>query len=159
MPPSDPASRPSKSPVSLEIGRAESEADLRACFPVIRELRPNLQDEAAFLAQVRRQEAGGYRVLVGRIAGETVVYAGYRFGESLSRGRFLYVDDLVTAPHMRSRGCGRRMLEALAAEARRAGCATLVLDSGFARTGAHRFYVRHGFDIQALHFRMRLEGD
>ncbi|HVY58881.1 MAG TPA: GNAT family N-acetyltransferase [Xanthobacteraceae bacterium] len=141
---------------SLEFRHAESEAELRACFPVIRELRPNLSDETAFLAQVRRQAAEGYRVMVGRVAGEIVSYAGYRLGESLSRGRFLYVDDLVTAACMRSRGCGRRMLGALAAEARRAGCATLVLDSGFARAGAHRFYVRHGFDIQALHFRMKL---
>jgi GNAT superfamily N-acetyltransferase len=159
MPPSDPASRPSKPPVSLEIAHAESEVDLRACFPLIKALRPNLPDDSCFIARVRRQQASGYRVMVGRIAGETVVYAGYRFGESLSRGRHLYVDDLVTAPHMRSQGCGRHMLDALAAEARRAGCASLVLDSGFSRTGAHRFYVRYGFDIQAIHFRLRVETD
>jgi GNAT superfamily N-acetyltransferase len=143
----------------FEIGHAQSDADLRACFPVIQTLRPNLTGAAAFLAQVRRQESEGYRVMVGRLDGEIVAYAGYRFGESLSRGRFLYVDDLVTVPDMRSRGYGRRMLEALAAEARRAGCAVLDLDSSFARAGAHRFYVRHGFDVQALHFRMKLKED
>src|SRR5215472_9451918 len=107
---------------NLRLAPAESEAEIRACLPVLRELRPHLGDDADCLAQIRRQAEQGYRLLaVWR--GETVVAcAGYRVSESLIRGRFLYVDDLVTRAEERSRGHGERLLQALAEIARAEDC-------------------------------------
>jgi GNAT superfamily N-acetyltransferase len=140
----------------MKIRVATDDALLRASYPVMAELRPHLAlDE--FLAQVRRQEREGYRIAVIDEDGRVVAAAGYRFGENLAWGRFLYVDDLVTTAELRSRGHGRRLLDWLAEEARKAGCRELHLDSGVQRFGAHRCYLGWGMDLTSHHFRIVLE--
>lgn len=134
----------------------ETDAEVLACLPVMQELRPHLREGDAFVAQVRRQADHGYRLLALRRGGEILACAGYRVTESLVRGRFLYVDDLVTRNDERSRGHGERLLHALVAEARAAGCRTLVLDSGLDNRHAHRFYLRQRLDIRAFRFAMEL---
>jgi hypothetical protein len=45
----------------------ETEQELRACYPVMKELRPHLASEDAFVAQMLRQYEQNYRILaVGR---------------------------------------------------------------------------------------------
>ncbi len=139
------------------IFQAESDADLARCFPVIRELRPHLADEAAFIEQVRRQGAHGYRVAAVEQGGEVVAVAGWRITECLSSGRFVYVDDLVTRASERSRGHGSALLEWLVEQARLAGCKQFQLDSGVQRYGAHRFYLTHRMDITCHHLALVLE--
>jgi len=51
----------------------------------------------------------------------------------------------------RSRGYGKAMLDWLKAEASRAGCSRLQLDSGTHRRDAHAFYLREGLRIEAFH--------
>ena len=68
-----------------------------------------------------------------------------------SRGRVLRVDDLVTDPACRSSGYGVTLLDRLAAEAVRLGCAGIERDSGTRRTDARRFYLRERFAIRSFH--------
>jgi hypothetical protein len=75
----------------------ESPQDLRACLPLMRELRPHLKNEADFVERVSRMRADGYRLLAAMDHGQAVALAGYRVQENLIYGRFLYVDDLVVA--------------------------------------------------------------
>jgi GNAT superfamily N-acetyltransferase len=77
---------------------------------------------------------------------------GFRIVESLAYGRFLYVDDLVTAEDARSAGHGERMLDWLAGVGRDEECGSLQLDSGVQRHEAHRFYFRKGMNISSYHF-------
>jgi GNAT superfamily N-acetyltransferase len=135
---------------------AESDAEIRACFPVMAALRTDRSDEDAFLARVRLQEQTGYRLACVAEAGCVVAVAGFRIGENLAWERFLYVDDLVTLPEARSRGHGKALLDWLADHARSQGCRQLHLDSGTHRTDAHRFYGREGFSASSLHFRRDL---
>src|SRR4051812_7619829 len=96
-------------------------AQLRRCYPVIAQLRPHL-DEAGFIARVRRQQKRGYRLAFLADRNGVKAVAGYRFAESLSWGKFMYVDDLVTAEAFRSRGFGQKLLAWLVKQARAAGC-------------------------------------
>ena len=117
-------------------------------------LRPEVGSAETFgrrVDEVQRPE--GYR-LVARFddAGEVVAVAGFRTGHSLSRGHYLFVDDLVTRPDRRGEGHGKAVLDWLRAEAGRLGCDEVHLDSGTQRHGAHRFYLREGFDISSFHF-------
>ena len=64
------------------------------------------------------------------LAIQTVAVAGFRVGENLAWGRFLYVDDLVTLSAHRSKGYGSKLLTWLKAFAVREGCMQLHLDSG-----------------------------
>ena len=129
---------------------------LRAAWPVVRQLRPHL-DEDRFVAQALRQMADGYRATALEDDGVPRAYAGWRVQEFLVYGRFLYVDDLITDEAARSRGHGKRLLDWLKDEARRLGCARLQLDSGTHRKDAHAFYLREGLRIEAFHFGIALD--
>jgi GNAT superfamily N-acetyltransferase len=147
---------------AARIAPAASDADIRASFPVMRELRQHFTDEAAYLAAVKRQSAEGYRLALRWHEGpggadEVVACAGWRFAEMLAYGRFLYVDDLVTAERHRSEGHGEALIAWLEAAARAAGCGWLSLDSGTHRTAAHRFYFRQRLTIASFHFVKKLE--
>jgi len=131
----------------MEVRMASADAEIAGCFAVMNVLRPDLQ-EAGFVARVRSLALTGYGLEGERVA----VVAGFRLGDSLARGPFLYVDDLVTAPELRSRGYGAAMLAWLRQFARDRGCAQLHLDSGLQRTDAHRFYEREGMHKSAFHF-------
>lgn len=139
----------------MNIQIATSDREINACYPVMRELRPHIAEDA-FLARVREQEKSGYRLACVREPAGPVAVAGFRIGENLAWGRFLYVDDLVTLSSHRSRGYGAALLAWLAAYARKEGCAQLHLDSGMQRKDAHRFYQREGMEITGFHFGIRL---
>lgn len=134
---------------------AESDAQILACFPVMQTLRPHLE-LTTFVDRVRRQEAGGYRLAYLVSGDEPLAVAGFRIDDSLSWGRHLYVDDLMTLEQHRSQGHGSALLDWLIAHAASQGCAELHLDSGLQRTDAHRFYLREGMETIALHFRVRV---
>lgn len=135
----------------MDIRLATTDAEIAACYPVMRELRPHLA-RASFVDRVRSQQAGGYHLALAATAEGIVAVAGFRILENLASGRFLYLDDLVTAPAQRSRGHGQAMLAWLRAYALREGCAELHLDSGMQRKDAHRFYEREGIPATGLHF-------
>ena len=119
-------------------------------------LRPHLGDVATVVARVDAQRADGYRVAASfePEEREAAAAAGFRVGENLPWGRFLYVDDLATRPGLMGRGHGGALLRWLEAEARRQGCEELHLDSavGPEREAAHRLYHRHHMRISAHHF-------
>lgn len=143
--------------MTYAIALADSDAEIAACFPVLRELRPHLR-ETEFVARVRRQQAAGYRLAALREDGRVLAAAGYRLGENLAWGRFLYVDDLVTHAAARSRGLGRELLAWLRERAAAEGCALFTLDSGVQRKDAHRFYEREGLSVTSMHFAAPVAG-
>lgn len=145
-------------PARLVDLAADDPAAVTACLPVLRELRPQLGSETDVLAQLARQAAGGYRLLAAVGSGEAVLaLAGWRFMENTVYGRFLYVDDLVTTAAARGGGLGAKLIEALAARGRAAGCTRLVLDSGITNSAAHRFYFNRRLTVGALHFGRMLD--
>ena len=130
---------------------ATTDAEIEACSPVMRELRPHIA-AGDFLARVRAQEREGYRLAYVSDGQRPVAVAGFRLGLNLAWGRFLYVDDLVTLPAARSLGYGAALLTELHRHARELGCQELHLDSGVQRLDAHRFYEREGMTITSYHF-------
>lgn len=130
----------------------ETKQELRACYPVMKELRPHLTSEDEFVAQVMRQREQSYRILAVWDNEEVVALAGYRYQENTVYGRFLYVDDLVSAEAHRGRRWGALLLEKLTVFAQEARCARLVLDTGLTNVLAQRFYFREGLLPGALRF-------
>ena len=137
------------------VKRAETDAEIAACFPVMAQLRPHLK-EADFVQRVRRQMAAGYRLSFVEEAGWVVAAAGHRISENLAWGKFLYVDDLVTDESARSHGHGQALFRFLLELARVEQCDQFHLDSGVQRHGAHRFYLMQRMDITSYHFALRL---
>lgn len=135
----------------MNIRIATTDSEITACYPVMRELRPHIA-EGQFLPRVRSQENTGYRLAFVEQSGAVVAVAGFRVGENLAWGCFLYVDDLVTSPSHRSRGFGGSLLSWLREFAAKEGCAQMHLDSGIQRKEAHRFYDREGMSMAGFHF-------
>ena len=135
--------------MSIEI--AESDAEISACYPVMHELRPHIA-EKEFVARIRQLQESGYRLVSLRVNDTPVAVAGIRLGENLAWGRFLYVDDLVTAQRHRSKGYGQALLEWIKRYAMEASCGEVHLDSGLQRQDAHRFYEREGVAKTGFHF-------
>ncbi len=128
-----------------------SDEEISSTFPVMRQLRTHL-DENEYLEKINRMRRSGYRLTAATEGGEVRCVAGFRIVEFLAYGKFLYVDDLVTAEDARSEGHGERVLDWLAGVAREEGCGSLQLDSGVQRHEAHRFYFRKGMSISSYHF-------
>jgi GNAT superfamily N-acetyltransferase len=135
----------------MNIRIATTDIEIAACYPVMRELRQHIKEDH-FLARVRSQESAGYQLAFMRTPEAVVAVAGFRIGENLAWGRFLYVDDLVTHPSHRSEGYGARLLSWLKEYAAKEGCLQLHLDSGIQRKEAHRFYEREGMTMASFHF-------
>ena len=141
----------------FRIAVASTAAEIRQCYPVMRELRTHLTDEESFVNRVLRQQEQGYQLAYLESDGDVCAVAGYRILESLFSGRNLYVDDLVTRKSDRSRGFGGELLDWLIDLAREQDCETLELDSGVQRFDAHRFYFSKRMSISSYHFRIKLK--
>jgi GNAT superfamily N-acetyltransferase len=68
----------------------------------------------------------------------------------------MIVEAVQTRGDMRGRGIGEAMIAFAIARAREAGASKVQLTSNLARTDAHRFYRRLGFDQSHVGFRMKL---
>lgn len=147
----------SASEVSPRELRELRAGETRLAYDAMRALRASIGDEREFAAHVDGVlRTGGYR-LVGAFLPQreqAVAVAGFRLGDSLAWGRYLYVDDLSTAPEARRQGHGGALLDWLAQEARRLGCGQLHLDSGTGpeRFDAHRLYHAGRLAIHSHHF-------
>lgn len=139
--------------VSVRI--AESDAQIAACLPVMRELRPHIVADT-FVARIREQQTSGYLLAYLEDEERVLSVAGFRIVDNLVSKRMLYVDDLVTLEAERSKGFGQLLFDWLVEHARERGCRFVELDSGVQRFHAHRFYLAKRMIISAHHFVLEL---
>lgn len=146
------SARKEKMKPTVEIRHIDNETDLEASFPVMQELRPHLQDSAAYVVQVMHQHTQGYRLLAAWHDGAIVGLAGYRLQDNLIYGRFVYVDDLIVSASRHGSGIGEQLLSAARQQAVAAQCKHFVLDTGLQNALAQRFYFRQGLLARGMHF-------
>lgn len=142
----------------MEIRVARSELDIAQCFPVMVQLRPQL-DPAEFVSRVQHQQQGGYYLVYLDVDEAVRAIAGFRILDTLAHGKILYVDDLVTDVVAQGKGYGTALMNWLLNYARSQQCRSLQLDSSVQRSLAHRFYFGRGFTIKAFRFARSLDPD
>lgn len=135
----------------MQVKLAENSEQLQLISPVLLQLRPQYSIES-LIEEIRLQQKDGYRVAYVEDKTEVLCVAGFVMGRKLAWQKHIYVDDLVTSESRRSTGAGKFLIDWLKHYAREQGCQQLHLDSGVTRFGAHRFYLREGFDITSHHF-------
>ncbi|MCK6603164.1 MAG: GNAT family N-acetyltransferase [Bacteroidetes bacterium] len=140
---------------TIKIRLAVTKEQIRKCYPVIFQLRPHLT-ESEFVSRVQIQKQEGYHLVFLEENGEIRAVGGYRFATMLSRGRFMYIDDLVTDEPYRAHGHGLKMMAWMIQKARDAGCSQIDLDSGIQRKESHEFYQKHGMSLISWHFSQKL---
>lgn len=146
---------PPTSPAMRKIAYAVTDNEIAACCPVMSQLRPKIA-EHEFVPLVKHLAATcGFQLAYLDENGIKAV-AGYRVAEWLAGGRYLEIEDLVTADGARSRGHGGALFDWLVAEAARRECRQVRLVSHVRRADAHRFYLRKGMSIEAHYFSMNV---
>ncbi|MBK6765305.1 MAG: GNAT family N-acetyltransferase [bacterium] len=144
----------------MTIRHATTSEQLRLVYPVMRELRPHLSEDA-FVEQALRQmrEHGYILIYLEDDTGTAIGAAGYRRTEMLHWSKVLYIDDLVTAEAARGRGAADHLFTHIVETAKAEGLAAVHLDSGThaGRWDAHRFYLTHGMNITSYHFVLNLK--
>jgi GNAT superfamily N-acetyltransferase len=143
----------------IAVKHAQTDEQIRACFPAMLELRPHLKSAEDFLARIRRQTEEGYKLLYVEDDGAPAACAGFRITEHLYWGRALYVDDLICREGLRGRGHATALMDWMEDHARTEGCEQFHLDSGCQRLVAHRFYHGRKLAITSFHFVKRLGQD
>lgn len=115
-------------------------------FPLMKQLRPYL-DEPRYLSLLADMIPRGYRMFAVRDGSALRAVAGIDLSVNLYHGRHVWVYDLVTDEHARSRGVGQLLLRHVEAFGRTHGCERISLASGLVRKDAHRFYEeRMGYE-------------
>lgn len=131
------------------------EAVLR-CYPVLRELRTTLSEEAYLRIYEDAHTLNGYELLYVEEAGEVIAIMGYRILHDFVHGKHLYIDDLGVRSTHRSRGLGAKLLAHAEHLAREQGCRGLRLCTGVENLGAKKFYEREGWSPRAWAFKKKL---
>ena len=144
--------------MSQTIAIALTDPEIRACFPIVAELRPHLAEES-FVVTVRRLMREQRYLLAYLSDGGLKAVAGIRTGEWLHCGRYLEVEELVTTRAARSRGYGATLFEWLLRYAAEQDCAQVRLVSAVSRSDAHRFYLRRGMSHDAHYFAVNVPED
>lgn len=105
---------------------------------------------AAFRHAIASERA---TVLVADDAGAIVgICSVYLDIDSIRFGQRAWVEDLAVDPGYRSKGIGKRLLDAAKEWGRARGASHLELDSAEARADAHRFYEREGAAYRSISF-------
>ncbi|PCI82155.1 MAG: GNAT family N-acetyltransferase [SAR86 cluster bacterium] len=135
----------------MQVKIAATLEELKLISPVLLQLRPQYS-EGTLVTQIQSQQADGYHVAYVEDGENILSVAGFVMSQKLAWKKHIYVDDLVTNEAHRSTGAGKFLIDWLKQFGRDNGCQQLHLDSGVTRFGAHRFYLREGFDITSHHF-------
>ncbi len=122
-----------------DIHELHTEAEFREAFPVLKELRPHL-DEAQYFELLGAMRERGYRMFAAREDGQIVAIVGVEIAVNFHQGRHLWVYNLIALPSVRHKGYGSRLMTFVEQFAQDEGCSNVTLWSGTFRTDAHHFY-------------------
>jgi GNAT superfamily N-acetyltransferase len=132
--------------------KIQNREELERCFPVMKELRPHL-NEQEYLEIYRHAHAmDGYEIAAMEHKGEIVALMGYRILYDFVRGRHLYIDDLVSMEKMRSKGLGAEMLKQAEVIAKNLNCKSMRLCAVLENELGIKFYEKNHWTKRAYAF-------
>lgn len=132
-------------------------ADLERCYPVIKELRPQLTYEEYLSIYDDSHKADGYEIVAIEANNQILAVMGYRFLSDYVRGKHLYIDDLVTSEKVRSKGLGAELLKFAENIALDNGCKILRLCTGIENERGIKFYDRNGWVKMSFAYTKKLK--
>lgn len=121
------------------IKHLQKKEELLQGYHVLKELRTHLTEET-FFDMYEKMKQEGYEIHACYEGEEVKAVTGIIPLTNYYDGYHIYVYDLVTASHARSKGYGEKLLSHIETLAIEKGCQTVTLSSGLQRKDAHRFY-------------------
>jgi hypothetical protein len=131
--------------------------EFREAYPVMKELRIQL-DEERYLDLLKEMVGRrGYRLFALRHEGNIVALAGIEAAVDLFFGRYIWLDDLVVSASTPA-AYGEQIVKFVEDFARSEGFDTVVTGSGLWRPDVHSFYEEHlGFERRGYVFKKELK--
>ncbi|MCG3087032.1 GNAT family N-acetyltransferase [Sporosarcina cyprini] len=117
-----------------------SKNEILEAFPIMKQLRPHLNENSYVELVMATKESDGYRMFALFDKNTMTAVIGFKPMITLSSGRYVWICDLVTDQTIRSKGYGERLLTFVEEWAKENKFGSISLSSGLERTGAHRFY-------------------
>jgi len=134
-----------------------TDKDLLEGYPIMKQLRSHLDEDAYMELVMEAKEKEQYRQFALFDGDEVVAVIGFQPMITLYYGRYIWVCDLVTDAARRSKGYGEKLLAFVHDLARSEGYSSVALSSGLQRSDAHRFYeVKMGYDRVSYVFKTGL---
>ena len=124
----------------LTIKELQSQNEIIEAFPVMKQLRTNLDEKTYLELVIEAMEKDRYKMFALIDEGEIVAVTGFKPMITLYYGRFVWICDLVTDANKRSKGYGEKLLTYVHDWAKERDYESVALSSGLQRTNAHRFY-------------------
>jgi len=117
-----------------------STKEILEAFPIMKQLRPHLNESSYVELVMAAKESDGYRMFALFEQNKMAAVIGFKPMITLSSGKFVWICDLVTDQTIRSKGNGERLLSFVEEWATENKFGSISLSSGLERTDAHRFY-------------------
>jgi ribosomal protein S18 acetylase RimI-like enzyme len=134
----------------MELRILKTEQELELAFPIIKNLRPQL-DWESFVTLTEKARLCDQYTLVGLMDGENCLgVMGFRILYDFVHGQHLYVDDLVIHEAHRSRGYGAELLRFADKVAYESGCKIMRLCTGLDNQGGKKFYEKEGWALRSV---------
>lgn len=138
------------------IFTVKNKNELERCYPVMKELRPQLSFDDYISIYNESHTADGYEIVAVEEKGQILAVMGYRFLSDYVRGKHVYVDDLVSTEKARSQGLGAELLKFAEKIAESNGCKSLRLCTGIENERGVKFYDRNGWTKRAFAYTKKL---
>ncbi len=130
--------------------------DLIRCYPIMKELRPHLSLEEYLSIYEVAHQSNGYEIVAIEENGNILALMGYRFISDYVRGKYLYIDDLVTTEAARSKGFGAQLLKYAEELALESEVSVLRLCTGLTNEGGIKFYEHNGWSKRSYAYVKRI---
>ena len=129
----------------MEI-RAAQQPDAAQIAKLLGQLGYAATAEQVVARMARMAAEPGQHVLVAEVDGKVVGLTTLHIRHVISYDApFARIASVVVDDGVRSQGIGGRLIDAVEAIARQAGCERIEVTSGAHRTRAHEFYLRRGY--------------
>lgn len=130
--------------------------ELAQGYQILRELRKDLSFETFEFIHQKASLMDDYTLIGGYLEEKLVAVMGYRIQYDFVRGKYLYIDDLVTSESVRSMGLGAKMLAHAETIAKKQECSVLRLCAHVDNLSGQKFYDREKWDRRAIVFIKRI---
>lgn len=136
---------------TYQVKVIKTDLEIQQCWEVAFLLRPHLDKDRWSSMILEMMENEKYHIAAIAHDDKFVAFVGYRFMTSLHSGNIIYIDDLCTLESYRGKGLASTLLGHVKTVALSDSKDRVVLDTDFGNNTAQKVYLKHGFQLAALH--------
>lgn len=135
----------------MRIQEFTTKEEMLTSFPLIKEMYPNITQEA-YSDELDLMIPNNYKQVIVLQENEMLGISGYWVGNKLWCGKYLELDNVFTSSKHRSKGVGDLIFQHLENKAKELNCTMLALDSYTDNFKAHKFFYDKGYIPRGFHF-------